>query len=250
MKIPAIFIVILISLSACQDNQKSAKPEPWVNKPVSEWPEFALTNTIQFSDTTFHDLANAMLIQTEHDTLIATCKHIFMVFENYGLANSIQLGDNYKKWTVYPKGQPHKSLVVGKLLNENKQEKIGQFNTLKVRDWIVFEVKGTHDLYPLKIRVKSVEKGEIIYSVGWASEQETKVPALIKMKVFKNLGKYCYVQTLTENVDPAGRSGSPVIDANGHLVGMVSGAEGSMGVISTTQYLQELLAKNKKAETK
>jgi len=244
MKDFLFFMLVLFLLGACQGNQKSAPPEPWVNKPVSEWPEFALTNTIQFSDTTFHDLANAMLIQTEHDTLVATCKHIFMVFDNNRLANHIQLGDNFQKWTVYPKGQSDKTIVLGNLLNENKQEVIGQFNTLKIRDWIIFDVEETKDLHPLKIRERSLEKGELIYSVGWATGQETSEPALTKMKVFKNLGKYCYVKTLTDNVNPVGRSGSPVIDTNGHLVGLVSGAEGTMGVIATTAYLQELLTQN------
>jgi len=43
-------------------------------------------------------------------------------------------------------------------------------------------------------------------------------------------GPCYYVNNLTENVDPAGRSGSPVIDANGYLAGIVSGAEGNLGV--------------------
>jgi uncharacterized protein YcfL len=241
MKHLTFLVLALLLIVGCQDNRKSIQREPWMNQPVSEWPQFALTNTIQFADTTFHDLANAMLIQTEHDTLVATCKHIFMVFENNGLANKIQLGNDFQEWSVYPKGQPNKSLVLGGLLNEDENENIGQFNTLKVRDWIIFEVAKTKGLQPLKIRSRALKEGETVYSVGWAMDQETQVPALIKMKVFKNFGKFCYVQTLTEDVNPEGRSGSPVIDTNGHLAGLVSGAEGRMGVIATTQYLKELL---------
>lgn len=62
---------------------KNATPlvkEPWIEKPVSEWPDFALTNEISFKDTTYKNLANSFLIDTGYDTLGISCKHIFMVF--------------------------------------------------------------------------------------------------------------------------------------------------------------------------
>jgi hypothetical protein len=60
------------------------------------------------------------------------------------------------------------------------------------------------------------------------------------MKMYKNLGNYYFIQTLTKNIDPAGRSGSPVIDKNGYLVGLVSGAEGNLGVVGSVAYLRKL----------
>jgi hypothetical protein len=54
------------------------------------------------------------------------------------------------------------------------------------------------------------------------------------------MGNYYYVKTLAEDVAPPGRSGSPVIDKNGYLVGIVSGAEGNLGVIGSVQYLKKL----------
>ncbi|MFO7851300.1 MAG: hypothetical protein ACQERS_03855 [Bacteroidota bacterium] len=61
------------------------------------------------------------------------------------------------------------------------------------------------------------------------------------MQVFRNAGPYYYVNTLSGNVDPAGRNGSPVIDANGYLVGIVSGAEGNLGVIGNVNYIVDFL---------
>ena len=63
----------------------------------------------------------------------------------------------------------------------------------------------------------------------------------MKMEMFRNEGPYYYTNTLTENVDPAGRSGSPVIDANGYLVGIVSGAEGRLGVTCNVSYLDQFI---------
>jgi len=58
-----------------------------------------------------------------------------------------------------------------------------------------------------------------------------------------NLGDYFYTQTLSTDIHPAGRSGSPVIDQNGYLVGIVSGAEGKLGVMGSINYLKNILDK-------
>lgn len=41
--------------------------------------------------------------------------------------------------------------------------------------------------------------------------------------------------------DPAGTSGSPVLDRNGHVVGIVSGARGRLGVATSLDYLHGVL---------
>ena len=41
-------------------------------------------------------------------------------------------------------------------------------------------------------------------------------------------------------MDPTQTSGSPVIDANGHLVGLVSGAVGRLGIVAGVAYLRQL----------
>ena len=94
---------------------------------------------------------------------------------------------------------------------------------------------------PFKIRTKPVQEGEVIYCLGWPYKQKEGSPSLVKMEIFRNAGPYYYINTLTENVDPAGRSGSPVIDANGYLVGIVSGAEGNLGVICNVNYLDQFI---------
>jgi hypothetical protein len=49
---------------------------------------------------------------------------------------------------------------------------------------------------------------------------------------------YYYVQPLDRSIDPVQTSGSPVIDANGYLVGLVSGAVGQLGVVAGVEYLR------------
>ena len=214
--------------------------EPWIEKPIPEWPNFVLTNTVQFTDTTYTGIANSFVVATDSNTLAVSCKHIFLVFKNNGV-NTIELGKDFLKWTMHPKTQNDKNVIIKNLINQNNKERIGAFNKLKDRDWIIFNIENKdNQIYPLKIRKAPLKKGEIIYAVGWAYRQTTTEPTIVKMQMFENLGNYYYVRTLSQNIDPTGRSGSPVIDENGYLVGLVSGAEGNLGVIGSVAYLFKL----------
>ncbi len=236
-------IIVLLFFSSCSNKETPVVKEPWIEKSVSEWPELVMTNSVEFADTTYRNIANAFLINTGSDTLAVTCKHIFMVFRKE-TNNRIDLYDNFQSWKIYPKGKVEKSLRLGSLINKNKNEETGEFNMLKIRDWIIFRLDEKSDFTPLKIRTRPVSEGEIVYALGWAYKQNTEDPSLVKMQVYKNLGVYFYVNTLTQNVDPAGRSGSPVIDKNGYLVGIISGAEGNLGVIGGVPYLIQQLDKH------
>ncbi|SNR30570.1 Trypsin-like peptidase domain-containing protein [Lutibacter agarilyticus] len=243
MKKYYFIFLILISIS-CQNQEKIIEKEPWIKKTTSQWPNFALTNTIKFTDTIYQNIANSFLVDTGFDTIAVTCKHIFLVFKSNDLS-TIDLGSSFVNWRMYPKGQNEKDVQISQLINKNSNELVGEFNTLKNRDWIIFKVKQTNSgIYPLKIRTTPLKKGEFVYSVGWGHQQNSKLPLLIKMKMYKNLGNYYYILTETKNINPVGRSGSPVIDSNGYLVGIVSGAEGNLGVIGSVKYLTEQFDKH------
>lgn len=52
---------------------------------------------------------------------------------------------------------------------------------------------------------------------------------------------YHYVQPLNRCIDPEHTSSSPVIDANGYVVGLVSGAVRQLGVVAGVEYLRSQL---------
>jgi len=234
-------LLLIFSLNACNNSVDEVKKEEWSDKPVSEWPELVFTNNIEFKDTTYTGVANSFLVDTGDDTLGVTCKHIFLIFMHEELP-TIDLGENFIRWKAYPKGSEDKYMIFGEMMNKNSDEMVDAFNTLKSRDWLLFEVDDIPKGFTsLKIRAKPVQEGDIIYCLGWPYKQKEGSPSLVKMEIFRNAGPYYYVNTLTENVDPAGRSGSPVIDANGYLVGIVSGAEGKLGVICNVNYLDQFI---------
>ena len=219
--------------------------ETWIEKPLSQWPSFALTNEISFEDTTYTDLANSFIISTGFDTLGISCKHLFMVFEYQQGLSSIDLGNRFKYWKLYPKNNSGNSILTKRLINKDSQESIGRFNTLKVRDWILFEIdKQNLDLYPLKIRHIPIKEREIVYAIGWGTNQKNnEMPAITKLQCVDNLGDYYYMRTLSTDTQPQGRSGSPVIDKNGYLVGIISGGEGNFAVIGSVSYLRKMFYK-------
>lgn len=244
MKKIIIVVISLILFFGCKNEPEIIK-ESWIEKTQSEWPDFALTNEISFTDTTYTDIANSFLVNTELDTVGVSCKHLFMVFEKQLGLKNIDLGSKFEYWNLYPKNSKEKTVSVKRLINKNINEPIGQFNTLKVRDWIVFEISDLQTkLYPLKIRFTPVKSNEVVYAVGWGiMQKDNRKPALIKLQCFENLGDYFYIKTLRADSQPYGRSGSPVIDKNGYLVGIISGQEGNLGVVGSVNYLRKVFDK-------
>jgi len=247
MKILVYTLLLIFVINSCSNTGEEVKKEEWADKPLSEWTELVFTNNIEFKDTTYTGIANSFLVDTGHDTLGVTCKHIFLVFKHEELL-TIDLGENFVRWKAYPKGNEAKYMIFEEMINKNSDEMVDAFNTLKSRDWLLFEVADIPAGFtPLKIRTKPLQKDEIIYCLSWPYKQKKGSPSLVKMQMFRNAGPYYYVNTLTEDVDPAGRSGSPVIDANGYLVGIVSGAEGKLGVICNVNYIVDFLKQGRDA---
>jgi Sec-independent protein translocase protein TatA len=90
-----------------------------------------------------------------------------------------------------------KPVSVKRLINKDSNEPIDKYNTLKDRDWIIFELEDKNtQLYPLKIRYTPVKKNEIVYAVGWAKNQEdNNMPGMFKMQCYMNSGNYFYITT-------------------------------------------------------
>jgi hypothetical protein len=216
--------------------------EPWVDRPVAEWPDFALSNEVVFTDTAYSYLANAFAVDTGADTVGATCKHIFMVFRNQRGITTVAFEDDFAGWSLRSSRDSARVLGTRRLVNADPTEPVGDFASIKDRDWLVFELDGWSDgVYPLKVRYTPLEVGETIYAVGRSlAGRHDPDPAPSPLRVYRAAGTYYYVQPLDPSVDPEHTSGSPVIDENGYLVGLVSGAVGRLGVVAGVAYLRQL----------
>ncbi len=239
---PLLVSLLLALVSGC-DSQPERESEPWVSRPVSEWPAMVLNNEIHFADTVFHDLGNAFLIDLGQDTVGVTVKHILSFLAETKELDSIHLGPDFLRWEMVSPKKQGAEIPVLELINENPHEQIGEFNTLKVRDWLVFRVDASGSgVVPLHVRNTLLRRGQTAFAVGRSlANRQDPNPTLTPLRIFENVGPYYYVESLDPGADPAGTSGSPVIDENGHLVGIVAGASGNLGVVAGLEYLKQVV---------
>jgi len=244
MNARTLLAAALILVSAGCQRDPDLSPEPWRDDPIPRWPTIALVNEIAIGDSTYGQVGNAFLLDTGADTLGITCKHVFLLFKDRHGLETIDPAP-IRSWHMVDPARPDRRLETIRLLNADPQEPIGAFNTLKVRDWLLFEVAEVPTgIQPLRIRRTPVKKGEIVHTVGWPQERDRDDrPQVVELECFMQQGPYFYARTLTRGTRPGDTSGSPVIDAKGYLVGIVSGAEGNLGVIGSVEYLQRTLEK-------
>ncbi len=234
-------------------NVFSQHKEKWISKPPEQWPQIALINKVQFHNgdryihPSFLYAGTGFLIEYKKDTFAATAKHILWVAKNKR-SKAVQINEALKQWTMAPKGNLADSVVINQLLNEDSTEVLeGPSSTILERDWIVFSLKRTSlNIYPLKPRFSEVKPGEKVYvlSCGY-SDSTCKV---YTGKVLRKLGMDILIERNMNEATP-GSSGSPVIDANGYLIGVISSSssDGQTGknvsVAVSTEYLHHVLNK-------
>lgn len=226
--------------------------ESWINKPFAEWPKIALINEVWFKngdryiDPSFQYAGTGFLIDNGKDTLAATAKHILWIAKNKQ-SRGTEINAALEKWIMRPKGNTKDTAIIGKLLNEDPDELLeGKGSTIQDRDWIIFSIKkSAPNLYPLKPRYTPIKPGEKVYILSCAYDDS--LCTVHEGKVYQKAGMDILIQR-DMKTHKGGCSGSPVIDSNGYLVGIVSGSAGSnagnVSVAISTEYLQGVLLKN------
>lgn len=245
MKTNLLFQMLMCFSLAGYGQQK----ESWVDKPISEWPKIALINEVQFKNgdryvhPSFKYAGTGFLIDNGKDTLAATGKHILWIAKNKQ-SKATEVNAALKEWVMRPKGDTQDSAVIGKLLNEDPNEVLeAKGSTIQDRDWIVFTVKkSSSNLYPLKPRYTQVKPGEKVYILSCAYDDS--LCTVHEGKVYQKYGMDILIER-DMKTHKGGCSGSPVIDANGYLIGIITGSAGSkvgnVSVAISNEYLKDVL---------
>jgi hypothetical protein len=246
--IATLLSVFMISLPGlCQEKEK------WIDRPVQDWPQIALINNVQFKNgdryihSSFVYAGTGFLIDNKTDTLAATAKHILWIAKNKK-SEAVQINEELLHWTMTPKGNHRDSAVIDKLLNEDSSERLeGPSATIVERDWIVFSVKSVSPgIYPLKPRYTAIKPGEKVFILSCSYNDS--LCRVYEGTILKKQGMDILIERdMREHM--GGSSGSPVIDANGFLVGILSSASvdgetnKGVSVAISTEYLFQLLNK-------
>jgi hypothetical protein len=184
--------------------------------------QFSGINQVTFNQAEYNNTfaGNAFLINYKNKVYAVTVKHALMVAKTPSL-KSVYLEDELKEWRIHPNKNNHQYITLGKLLNADKNELID--DKILTKDWLVFEVKeNKSNLAVLALRDTPLEVGELLTAYGCTYEtQET-------CSQNKYSGTFIEVEYHNIRVAPfeetsiAGLSGSPVLDKQNKLVGIVS----------------------------
>lgn len=240
-----LFVVLALFSATCS----SQKKESWIDKPKAAWPTIALTNHFRFlngepydNNFPFRYANTSFLIDMGKDTLAATARHMLWIARPEPV-NTGQISRLMQQLTMVAKSNGRDSAVIGQLLNGS--------SFITERDWLVFSVRqSTPGIHPLKPRFTPVKAGEKVYILS--SAHDGRPASIEEWAVVNHEGMNIRVQR-TAKEHPGDASGSPLIDANGYLIGIMSSNTtfDTTGVVVSvaisTEYLQEVL-KNKKRQ--
>jgi hypothetical protein len=200
-----------------------------------------LINEIEYTGKHFPMAGCAFLLDTGRDTLAVTAKHVLKYFRSEQM-NGVSFENTLRRWRMYPKDSRDDVVVVGRLLNENADESIDRIPSGK--DWLLFTIKSMPtNVQPLKLRETALEPGETIFVVGWRYPDEGAQRVYEgKYLRFEDGSVLVSVEELADNTVP-GLSGSPVIDAHGTVIGVMSSKAGRMQRAAALDYPKALLEK-------
>lgn len=246
---------IIIVLLSCISSSAIAQQADWIRKPKEQWPQIAMINEVWYKNgeryihPSFEYAATGFLIDTGKDTLAVTVKHVLWIAKAKSM-NSVDLKNNLQRWIMHPKGNVTDSVVIDKLLNKDSTEILeGPNSTITQRDWLVFTTQYVSSkVQPLKPRFTSVKVGERVWYFGCPYNDKSCVTG--ESEVLEVEGNRI-IFAMPKDAQVGGASGSPIVDKDGFLVGILGGSSvnkkngaGALYGIST-HYLQKVLDNKK-----
>ena len=245
----AILIILFFGCTKQIDNKKADNIPPDLSN-------IALINEVWYEDNqqyvhpSFTYAGTGFLIDTKQGVLAATAKHVLLIANPKGM-KGVSPNVHLERWTMHPKQNTLDSVILGQLLNEDKAEKLGFSDaSIQLRDWIVFATKyHAPNIRALTPRFTPLKAGETIYFTGCPYKNENCI--IEKATVLSVKGNRIIFSKENQATNMGGASGSPLIDAQGKLVGVLSGTsvspkngEDALFGIST-HYLQKILKRDK-----
>jgi len=238
--------ILLVLACAPTDVAHSTEPgpvSPWMNEGPTDWPRIAMINQIEYTDTKHPSAACGFLVDTGDEILAATAKHVLIYFKSEAM-DSVSFAGTLRSWRMFPKDSPGDAVVIDELVNEDPKEPLERIPSS--RDWLLFTLRETTDaVQPLRLRSTPLEKGEIVYVIGWRYPDEG--PQRVHRGRFVRMDKDAVlvsIPALKDNTIP-GLSGSPVIDAKGYVIGLMSTKAGKLQRLAPASYVWDLLAKRR-----
>ena len=192
------------------------------NKPKT--PQYSGVNHVRYTNGEPEKgfVGNGFLIKHKNKTYAVTVKHALLEAKTDAM-DSVSIRGHIDDWRIHPNRSPQQFVQLGKLLNESKEEPLDM--QILSRDWLIFEVKENQsNLQILSLRDTPLVQGEQLTAFGCSYSEQTNCT--------QSQYRGTYVKSNATNLRIAmpglsmgklrGLSGSPVLDEDNRLVGIVS----------------------------
>lgn len=220
--------------------------------PQEQWPQIAMVNEVWYKNgeryvhPSFAYAATGFLIDVGWDTLAATVKHALWIAKTSSMT-TVDINDDLQHWIMHPKGRLQDSVVIDRLLNNDPSELLqGAGSSITQRDWLVFSIRFVSPhIQPLQPRYTPLRAGEKLWYFG--CPYDDPACSVQATEVIETAGDRIVFRK-PQGIALGGASGSPLVDADGHLVGILggfavarsTGEEALYGI--STRYLQKVLS--------
>jgi len=183
------------------------------------WPQIVLTNVAEFrGHTPLHGASCFLLEASSGTTWAATALHL--IGENGGVEPEInvrQLDQKISTWRMFPRTVPESYVEIDKVAVGG----LGQGGD----DWLLLTIKASNRALPatpLKLRSRPVQVGEMVFLIGCPYEEEDCKQNVYAGTVVERGNAAFFRYNLETPVDIRGFSGAPIVDKDGHLVGVMT----------------------------
>ena len=187
--------------------------------------EITLVNRIDFFESKLDQpkFSCGFLLRHNDNIYAVTAKHLLKIIKPDEM-KTLTFENYIKSWSLYSLENKSETVICDKLLNENKSEILKAKSTYE-NDWLIFSIKeNLSKSKPLQIRTTPLIAGEKLYVVGWTRKMENGKQRVYEFEYYKTIENRILLKDIIVPEQFGGLSGAPVIDENGMLTGIVSGA--------------------------
>jgi hypothetical protein len=191
--------------------------QAWKNREYLQEKQFVFTNEFRLKDGRGTSGGASFLVQSKNGLVMCTAKHLLS--EEFGISPKVAPSDfnsQIDSWKLFAKNDSlfGDTIFVTKMLSDETYR----------ADIIVLKCKSTdsENLIPLKPRFSRVNIGEELEIIGHEFGDTTGMQKSFIVELEEYDGGSLLVKSKSA-FKPMGMSGSPVLDASGYVVGVLTG---------------------------
>lgn len=211
--------------------------------------QYSGINQVSFGHSEYNKAfaGNGFLLEYDGEVYAVTVKHTLLEANTPDM-DSVSIEGHVINWQIHPNKEPDNTVILGELLNASESEPLDM--AILQTDWLVFSIKENHsDLTPVRLRETPLNHGDIVTAFGcsYANADSCQQDAYTGVFIAEEGAN---LRISIPNLQPAtlrGLSGSPVLDQNNQLVGIVSNvlrsqdSDGFDFAPANLDYLKEVL---------